>query len=450
MRWRQSAALRISLAWSAAFALGMVVLGAIVFYAMHLAFMAQMDGFIQQEAQTLAGRYRDDGLAELREEMVARTVARTPNRAMYALFNASGKRLMGDLPAARPAPGFSDIIFIDPEEGADWGRSYAVDLTPSLRLVVAEDREWLERIDRTIIAAFAAAFAGLVVFGAAATWLFAAYLRRRFEGFRASARQVMDGRIEDRMPVSPRGDEFDDLAETLNAMLDRIEALVANLRQVSGDIAHDLRTPLTRLRQKLEVATLAARDTPAEASVADAFERTDEVLSLFGGILHLSEVERGGKLPMRGIDLSALANEVAESYEPAVREGGRTLDWAIAPAIVVHGNRSLIAQGLSNLVENAQRHTPPGTRVAIELDAAGGEARLSVRDNGPGIPAEDRDRAVQRFQRLDAARTAPGFGLGLALAAAVARRHKGRLELSDAAPGLCATIVVPLARLPGA
>lgn len=443
--WRQSAALRISLAWSGAFALGMVVLGGIVFYAMHLAFTAQMDGFIEQEAQALASRYRDDGIGELREAMAGREATRTPNRAMYALFGAGGKRIAGNLATARPAAtGFSNIVFVDPVEGDDAARAYALDLGPSLRLVVAEDREWIERIDGTIVGVFLAAFVALVMIDAIAMLLFAAYLRRRLEGFRTGAEQVMGGRIEDRMPVSPRGDEFDELAETLNAMLDRIEALVTNLRQVSGDIAHDLRTPLTRVRQKLEVAVEAARGTPAEDSVADAFERTDEVLSLFAAILHLSEVERGGKLPLREVDLSALASEVAESYEPAVREGGRALDWRIAPAVRVHGNRSLIAQALSNLVENAQRHTPEGTPVTIELDAAGGAARLSVRDSGPGIAASDRARAVRRFERLDSARTTPGFGLGLALADAVARRLRGRLELADAAPGLLATIVLPL------
>ncbi|MDE2562439.1 MAG: HAMP domain-containing histidine kinase [Sphingomonadales bacterium] len=443
--WRQSAALRISLAWSAGFALGMVVLGAIVFLAMHFAFMRQMDGILTQEAQSLAGRYHTEGLKELREAITDRAAIRVPTRPMYALYTASGKRIAGDLDAARPGDGFSDIIFHDPAEGDDWARAYAIDLSPTLRMVVAEDREWLERIDGTIITVFAAAFAALVAFGVLAAFLFAGYLRRRLEGFRASAQQVIAGRIEDRMPVSPRGDEFDELAATLNAMLERIERLVGNLRQVSNDIAHDLRTPLSRLRQKLEVAIGDARGTPAEAGVAEAFEQTDAVLALFASILHLSEVERGGNLPLADIDLSELARDVAESYEPSVGECGRTLGWQIDPAVVVHGNRSLIAQALSNLVENAQKHTPPRTRVTIRLAADQDTVRLSVCDDGPGIAHEDRARAVRRFERLDSARSRPGFGLGLALVDAVARRLSGRLELSDAAPGLCATIVLPRA-----
>lgn len=443
--WRGSAALRISLAYTVSFALGVVLLGSAVFWAMHIAFVHQLQSTLREETETLASEYRAGGQQELEDAMAEREAVKVPQHPLYALFSSNGQRIAGSLRTLRPAPGLGTIRFDDPAEGPDEALAVTTDLAPDLRLVVATDREWLERVDQTIITVFAMGFLGVGVLGGIGTFAFAAYLRRRLGTFARSAERVSAGRLSDRMPVSERHDEFDTLAITLNAMLERIETLMANLRQVSSDIAHDLRTPLARLRQKLELAQGIAAGSATELPVTEAITSVDEVLALFAGILNISELESGTQLPTARVDLSALAIDVLETYEPSVREAGRFLDWSIAPGVTVVGNRSLLAQALSNLCENAQHHTPAGTTIRASLTVADGQALLAVSDNGPGVPEADRTRVLKRFERLERSRSTPGFGLGLSLVEAVARRHGGILVLDDAAPGLKATLALPLA-----
>jgi signal transduction histidine kinase len=441
--WRRSAALRLSLAYSACMAAGVVLLGAITFWSMHLAFQQQIDAQLADEAATLAHEYRDGGLSELREAIDAREAVHLPLAPLYALYDKAGRRIAGSLVAAEPPPGRGNIAFVDPVEGPDSARAVTLDPGDGLRIVVAADREQIELIDRTLVTAFGLALLGVLVLGAGGAVLLTKLLRDRLGRLAASAEAIAAGAVSQRMPVGPRGDEFDTLAASLNHMLGRIEDLIENLRQVSGAIAHDLRTPLSRLRQRLEAARAADNPQQAQELMTFALAQVDEVLALFGAILHISEVESGVALPLTPVDLSALTMELAESYEPAVDAGGRTLDWTIDGGIVLTGMRGLLAQALSNLVENAICHTPVGSQLTIALHQHAGMIALSVRDNGPGIAATDHARVLRRFERLDPTRARPGFGLGLTLVDAVARRHGGRLELGDAAPGLIATLIFP-------
>ena len=441
--WRRSASLRLSVAYSACLAIGIIVLGAVTFWSMHIAFQRQIDEALADEAATLSGEYHGGGLKELRESIAARETIKLPQRPLYALYDARGMHIGGSLVAHEPVPGRADIRFVDPAEGPDWARAVTVELADGFRLVVAADREQIESIDRTLITAFSIALAGVVALGFGGALLFAKLLRDRLGRLAASAEAISAGIVSARMPVGPRGDEFDTLATSLNHMLIRIEALVENLRQVSGAIAHDLRTPLTRLRQRLELAVAASHDSSAQELTASALVQVDEVLALFAAILHIGEVESGVALPITLIDLTLLATEIAESYEPAVGGGGRTLSWTIDPGVTVPGTRGLLAQAISNLIENAIRHTPPGSHLNIDLRQKGPDVQFSVCDNGPGIPVGDRDRALRRFERLDPTRSTLGFGLGLTLVDAVARRHCGWLELRDAGPGLIATVHLP-------
>jgi signal transduction histidine kinase len=246
------------------------------------------------------------------------------------------------------------------------------------------------------------------------------------------------------MPVSGRRDEFDELASTLNRMLDRIENLVENLRQVSSDIAHDLRTPLARLRTRLERGSQNA-DAGDQAGVFDdAIRRVDDVLSLFAAILRISEVESGQtrRFFVR-VDLSSLTTELAESYSPAVHDAGRKLLWEIEDGVVIQGDHELISQAIINLIENAQHHTPRGTVIRLSLGSTKESACIGVKDNGPGVPEPDLARIAKRFTRLDASRNKSGFGLGLSLVSAVADLHGGRLTLRRAEPGLSDVIELP-------
>jgi signal transduction histidine kinase len=447
-RLTSSAAYRFALAQFGAVAIGLAVLGLTVFLAMHVAFTRQLDGMLTDEMQELAGEYRAGGFRELRNSISEREASGAPYSFYYAVYAPNGGRLAGALDSKRPETGIHDIFFIDPREGPDSARAIVIDIAPDERLVVAADREWIERIDRTVITVFGFAFLGASLLGLLGAFALGAFLRGRLQSFSGTAEAIIGGDIRGRMPIGPREDEFDQLARTLNRMLDRIESLVDNLRQVSSDIAHDLRTPLARLRNRLEEGMRSDLANPAGREVIeDALLRVDEVLNLFAAILRISEVESAE--PQRHfapIDLSAVASDLAESYEPAVRDGGRELIWSIEPDLAVVGDRDLLSQAGANLIENAQRHTPPGTIIRLTTTGAGGLACLRVVDSGPGVPKAERGRIIRRFTRLDTSRKAGGYGLGLSLVSAVAKLHGGRLVLDDANPGLVVTIELPQAK----
>ena len=440
--WRSSAAYRIAFANFIVFAVGLALLGLVVSGVMHIAFVRQLDATVSDEAQTLVGEYRSGGAGELKEAIAVRESSRLPARLLYAVFAPDGHRIAGSLRTARPPVGIHDIVFLDPTEGPDSGRGVAIDLSPGERLLVAADREWVERIDRTVISVFVGAFliACLIAFGGAI--LFGHYLRRRLNSISSTAKAIIAGDIRERMCLSGRNDEFDELAATLNRMLDRIEGLLENLQQVSSDVAHDLRTPLSRLRTQLELSKQVSAD-PFEV-VDAAIAQLDHVLSLFAAILRIAEVEAGEtRRYFAALDLTGLTTDLAESYAPAVQDQDRSLLWSIEPGIAVFGDRDLLAQATINLIENAQRHTPAGTMIRLTLVGAGDLVCLQVVDNGPGVPTRDLPRIVKRFARLETSRNAPGYGLGLNLVSAVAKLHGGRLILRDSAPGLSATIELP-------
>ncbi|MES2022976.1 MAG: HAMP domain-containing sensor histidine kinase [Pseudomonadota bacterium] len=435
---KASAAYRIAFTYSAAFTLAILLLGVAIYIAADAQFRRQQDAALVDEASALAHEYNEGDLPEIRHAIARREGSNTINAYGYALFDRTGHRVGGGLNTRKPPVGLQDIMFVDPVEGADHARAYATDLTRGLRLVVARDSESLEGIDQTIVLIFGGAFVlviGLSVFGAL---LLGGYLQRRLDGISGVARAIMAGDMAQRVPLSDRRDEFDAVGSALNTMLDRIGQLMDNLRQVSSDVAHDLRTPLLRLRNQLE----QVGQVPGAAE--RAIEQGDAVLALFAALLRIAEVE-GGALARSFVatDLTLVVTEIAESYAPAFADSGRTLGWSIAPGITVLGDRELIAQALINLLDNALLHTPPGTPVAVSLEADAHVATVSVADAGPGVPPGDHARILQRFARGEASRTTPGNGLGLSLVAAVTAAHGGTIAVDDNRPGLRVTLRIP-------
>ena len=226
-----------------------------------------------------------------------------------------------------------------------------------------------------------------------------------------------------------------------------IEGLLENLRQVSSDVAHDLRTPLARLRTRLEEGALKAASGESTAAVIEeSIGNVDEVLSLFAAILRIAEVEAGQtRRYFKTVDLSELLTDLADSYAPAIEDGGRTLRSSMESAVAVEGDRELLAQAVINLVENAQRHTPPGSSIRLTLTSSATTAFVQVTDDGPGVPPRELGSIPKRFSRLETSRSTPGYGLGLNLVRAVAKLHDGRLVLKNADPGLSAVIELPKA-----
>jgi signal transduction histidine kinase len=252
----------------------------------------------------------------------------------------------------------------------------------------------------------------------------------------------MAGDLSRRAPLKGSDDEHDELAQNINAMLDQIEHLLDGMRHVGDSVAHDLRGPITRLRNRLE--TVAAAANPNRDDVADCVVQLDQVLATFNALLRIARVESGAyRSAFTVVNLQPIVRDVCELYQAAAEERHVTLHGAAAEPVEVYGDRELLAQMLTNLVDNAVKYTPAGGVVRIELTRNDDTACLRVADSGTGIPADDRARVLQRFTRLDRARTQPGNGLGLALVNAVTLQHHGRLALDDNAPGLVVTVELP-------
>ncbi|URW74863.1 HAMP domain-containing histidine kinase [Sphingomonas donggukensis] len=443
------AAYRIAVLSAGAFALATTLLGVLVFYAAHVTFARQLDASIADASAALVTEYRAEGRDGLNEAL-GRREQRAGDELGYALFGTDGRRIAGRMVTDRPPVGWSDIVFQDPIEGPDPARALAVDLPDGDRLVVAADREPLENIDATILSIFAGALVVVVIVGASGGLLLGGYLRRRLAGITATADAIVAGDLGSRVPIGRAGDgvgsdEFDRVGASLNLMLGRIDTLVANLRQVSADVAHDLRTPLSRLRAQLEQAGAAGSDPVRHAAAIEAaIDHCDQILLIFEAILRIAEIEEGGaRAWFAPFDLSRLTEEIADAVTPAAEEGGRSIAAAGEPACVINGDRQLVAQAVVNLTENAMRHTPPGTRVTIDVRRVGTDIVLTVADDGPGVAAGDRTRILGRFVRLEAARSTPGNGLGLSLVAAVAALHRAVVGIEDNAPGLRVVIAFP-------
>jgi signal transduction histidine kinase len=270
---------------------------------------------------------------------------------------------------------------------------------------------------------------------------------RRLEDINDTSREIMGGDLTRRVPTRGTSDDFDQLASNLNAMLDEIERLMGGIRHVSDNIAHDLRTPLTRLRHKLETLRDGSLcEAERQASIEESIQQADQLLATFSALLRIARIEAGGyRLQISEVDLGALIHDAAELYEPSAEEKQVELSVRVDGRPTLQADRDLLFQAVANLIDNALKFTPAGGRIEVSASQAGGRVVLRVADTGPGIPAEDRQVVLERFHRLESSRSTPGSGLGLSLVSAVARMHQAEFELSDNAPGLVARLAFPSA-----
>jgi len=439
--WPRSFALRSALA-----AAGVVLLVCVLgfgwgYLRAQEALRAQIDISVRAEAESFITDFEAHGLNGLAEAVVMHSRRRGATTRVM-LQTRGGQGVAGLVPGAPAA--LRGYATLHPAEGGTW-RALGALLPGGLNLIVAAD---LEPTDRTAAALAstlpaAGALAGLAALGLG--FITAKRLERRLSGVTTAAQAVMAGDLTRRLPQDGAGDEFDQLVGTINTMLGRIEELVREIRQVTDDIAHDLRSPLSRLRQKLEGALAAAREPGADAEVlGSAIEDLDAVLVTFSSLLRIARAEAGLRgTPPQAVALSALAAQMAETYAAVAEDQGATLAAEIAPDLTVRGDAALLRQALANLVENALLHGGPGVRVRLGLRREAGTVLLEVADNGAGIPPEEHDKVTRRFYRLDRSRNTPGTGLGLALVAAVAQLHGATLRLGDAGPGLRVTVAFP-------
>ena len=406
---------------------------------------------VEGEAAELLDEFRQYGSDTFRKLIDAQT-ASGESRLHYALLGGDGQRVAGEHLVARAAASVPIAEASTLAEvrltGSDSFLLVRRALVDGTTLVVADDLGSVEDVEDVVSNAFAIVLGISVLLGLAGGFLLTGGLLWRVEAVTHTAEAIIAGDMTRRIQTTGTGDEFDRLATSLNAMLDRIVQLMANLQQVSNDIAHDLRTPLSRLRQSLEhTRTHAATERDYAEAVERAIEEADGLLATFSALLRISQIEAGSqRSAFRPVDLTEVVETVCEAYAPDVEEGGRVLACAVATGIVIDGDRELLVQLLANLIENALSHTTPGTAVRVDLrglSPVDPGAILEVSDDGPGIPASERDKVLRRFYRLERSRTTPGNGLGLSLVAAIVKLHGADLALSDRGPGLCVTIRFP-------
>jgi signal transduction histidine kinase len=271
---------------------------------------------------------------------------------------------------------------------------------------------------------------------------------RRTDAMARACRDIMGGDLKLRIPVRGTKDQLDQLAEAINEMLSRIGQLMDNLAQVSNDIAHDLRTPVTHLRHRLERARAECR-TPEDyaAALEAAIAKADEILGLFAALLRIAQIEGGERrAAFTNVNLGDLLEQMRELFDPVAEEAGHSLKLASAPGLVIRGDRQLLTQLFSNLIENAVVHTPSGTRITLSLHNTGDHAVARVSDDGPGVPVEEHEHLFRRLYRREASRTQPGYGLGLSLAAAIADLHGARICIETEGPGMSVDVSFALAR----
>lgn len=445
----RTSSFRLTLLYAAATSLSFLLLFAVVFWSTTRYLRHQIDLTVAAEIKEVRVAAADASTQGLRGAVEA--LVHQAEGFHYLLQDAHGNRIAGNLPPRDAVPGVQEWHERTPhrpggkieirgrgEATADGGYLFVgmnAHVVRELRESVAQSFLW------------AAAAAMLLVFGGGA--LMSAAVLRRVEAVGRTSRDIVRGDLARRIALNGSGDEFDRLATSLNAMLDRIGELMDGLSQVSNDIAHDLRTPLTRLRQRLELAHRREAQGSATAALVEAtIADIDSILDTFGALLRIAQIESGTrKSNFREVDLTALLRNVADVYEPAVEDAGQFLHVDVAPHLTVCGDQELLTQLFANLVENSSRHGPSGTHVRISAWRVGDVVEVAVSDSGPGIPPAQRERVLRRFHRLDVSRTTPGNGLGLSLAQAVAGLHDTRLELDDNEPGL--RVVVRFVSAPG-
>jgi len=441
---------KLALLQAGLFAASAAVLFASVYWSLSGYARSQLRTAIAAELATLVDERRTDGLAELVADIERRTRERGPQGFSYILRAGDGRLLAGDLAPAGAEPGWHDLSasahLLDSSDDEPHRIEALGQALPSGELIaVGRDVRDLDDVEEQLIQSFGLAAGVTMMLAIVSGVLTSLEALRRVEAMNAITRGIMEGDLDRRVPTRGTGDEFDRLASNTNAMLDRIQLLMEGLRQVSNDIAHDLRTPLTHLRQRLEATrqgprTIEAYETAIEAASGDA----DAILRVFASLLRIAQVEAGTRRSgFTDLDLSALFAAIAEAYGPVAEDAGQHMSTEIEPGIHLRGDRDLLTQMLANLVENAIRHAGPGAGIALRLRRDGAEFRGTVCDTGPGIPPEHRERVLGRFVRLDPSRPGEGNGLGLALVKAVADLHGIRIGLADAGPGLAATLHFP-------
>jgi signal transduction histidine kinase len=412
---------------------------------------------IQAEISGLAEQYRSQGLSGLKQVIERRSAAQPHRASVYLLTDPLGQRLAGNLdrwPDVQPdADGWIDFtVQVPTGDTFERRRAHAAsfDLNGGFRLLVGREVEDRLQIQSLIKQAIGWGLALTLLLGLAGGFAMSRGMLGRVDAINRTTRRIMAGELGQRIALSGTRDEFDQLAANLNAMLDQIERLLQGMRQVTDNIAHDLRTPLNRLRSRIEVALMGEPDRAESRAVLEqTLVDAETMIGTFNALLEIARAEAGSdRAGFEPVDLGKLIRDLADLYGPLAEDKDVGFERGCPADAWVRANEHLLAQAIANLLDNAVKYTPAGGNVRLSVERTPDGFAVTVADTGPGIPAADRERVLERFVRLDATRSTPGNGLGLSLVNAVAKLHGTQLALGDNDPGLTVRLELPASEAP--
>ncbi|WP_449396738.1 ATP-binding protein [Devosia riboflavina] len=461
--WRTST-VRLTATFIAIFVVFAILLMAFIGWQSSVSIQRQQTDDIDREVRLFQRIEATQGIRAL--AFALNRLSSQPGPGVYYLGDASGQYLLGNMNDVPPEvlidPGVYSFDYDRPDplgedaagmperpKRAGVAVVRSIELGNGMRLVVGRDVVERRGYSAIILQSFFFGVVGIILFSVVAGGVTARRVLKRIDTIRDTSTKIMSGNLSERVPITKRNDEFDGLARNLNAMLDRIEQLLQGLKEVTDNVAHDLKTPLTRLRNQAEGAL---RDTASPETKEKALEtviaESDKLIQTFNALLMIARVEAGAPSgALSEIDVSSIVSDVAELYTPVAEDEGIEVTTNIAGGVTLRANRELIGQAMVNLLENAMKYAKPEDgrpgKISVELKREGASVVITVADNGPGIAEADRQRVLERFVRLEKSRSEPGSGLGLALVNAVARLHGGSFSIEDNGPGVRAVLDVP-------
>jgi signal transduction histidine kinase len=431
----RTSAFRLTLIYAGIFCASFVALFAIIYWSTATYMGRQLDDTVSNEIAEIQSDAARDGVTL---QTITTEFVRSSPGFFYLLQDRNGNVLAGNLPAMKPVTGVTERKRARSEGRARLLRGRGVIVDDGDFLFVALSSFDLHEMKEAVARTFVWGLAATIVISLLSGAIVSLSMLARVEALSNVSREIVNGDLDRRIPLRGSNDEFDHLAVSLNTMFDRIQALMDGLRQVSSDIAHDLRTPLTRLRQRIEAALRKADDVASlRAAFAATLKDVDTILDTFSALLRIAQLEASERRArFMDVDLTDVMRTAIELYAPMAEEKGQAIVDKVEPGLTIRGDRELLLQLFANLIENGVRHSPNGAVIRVEATRDGDKTQVLVADNGPGIPAEMRERVFQRFYRLESSRTTPGSGLGLSLVKAIAALHDVSVELLSNAPGL--------------
>lgn len=441
----RASSFRLTLLYTGVFCASALALLGFIYWSTVAVIEQQTIETIEAEIRGLAEQYNEQGLVRLIEIIEERSGAEGDDDNIYLLTDPLLVPLTGNLsswPKDTEDPGNWLRLTLSKREQDGFVphevRARSFILPGGYRLLVGRDMHEKRRFRAIVVGALVWSLGGALVLALTGGLFVTGRMLSRVDQVSRTARQIMDGDLSRRMEKSGSGDEFDHLADSLNAMLDRIERLMIGMRLSTDSIAHDLRSPLTRLKNRIELALRNPPDVDRDReALANVLSQTDAALAVFDSLLRIATAEAGmDAVDFKSIDLAALAQDVTELYRPLAEEKGIELELSAEPPAEIRGQHELMAQAIANVLDNAVKFTPAGGRISVVVRHRNGAVVLTVADSGPGIPRADRQKVLERFVKLEGSRAGPGTGLGLSLVAAVAKLHGAVLRLGGNDPGL--------------